>query len=34
MAGKGSLRYDNPLNLGAVGVTGTLRPTALPAMPT
>ncbi|MFN8492903.1 MAG: 3D-(3,5/4)-trihydroxycyclohexane-1,2-dione acylhydrolase (decyclizing) [Caldilineaceae bacterium] len=23
MAGKGSLRYDNPLNLGAVGVTGT-----------
>ena len=22
-AGKGSLRYDNPLNLGAVGVTGT-----------
>jgi 3D-(3,5/4)-trihydroxycyclohexane-1,2-dione acylhydrolase (decyclizing) len=24
MAGKGSLRYDNPLNLGALGVTGTL----------
>jgi 3D-(3,5/4)-trihydroxycyclohexane-1,2-dione acylhydrolase (decyclizing) len=24
MAGKGSLRYDHPLNLGAVGVTGTL----------
>jgi 3D-(3,5/4)-trihydroxycyclohexane-1,2-dione acylhydrolase (decyclizing) len=23
MAGKGSLRYDNPLNMGAVGVTGT-----------
>ena len=23
MAGKGSLRYDNPLNLGAIGVTGT-----------
>jgi 3D-(3,5/4)-trihydroxycyclohexane-1,2-dione acylhydrolase (decyclizing) len=23
MAGKGSLRFDNPLNLGAVGVTGT-----------
>ncbi len=23
-AGKGSLRYDNPLNLGAIGVTGTL----------
>jgi 3D-(3,5/4)-trihydroxycyclohexane-1,2-dione acylhydrolase (decyclizing) len=23
-AGKGSLRYDHPLNLGAVGVTGTL----------
>jgi len=23
MAGKNSLRYDNPLNLGAVGVTGT-----------
>lgn len=23
MAGKGSLRYDNPLNLGAVGATGT-----------
>jgi len=23
MAGKGSLRYDHPLNLGAVGVTGT-----------
>jgi 3D-(3,5/4)-trihydroxycyclohexane-1,2-dione acylhydrolase (decyclizing) len=24
MAGKGSLRYDHPLNLGALGVTGTL----------
>ncbi|MEX0822010.1 MAG: 3D-(3,5/4)-trihydroxycyclohexane-1,2-dione acylhydrolase (decyclizing) [Rhodothermales bacterium] len=24
MAGKGSLRFDHPLNLGAVGVTGTL----------
>ena len=24
MAGKGSLRYDHPLSLGAVGVTGTL----------
>ena len=24
MAGKGSLRWDHPLNLGAVGVTGTL----------
>ena len=24
MAGKGSLRYDNPLNLGAIGVTGAL----------
>jgi 3D-(3,5/4)-trihydroxycyclohexane-1,2-dione acylhydrolase (decyclizing) len=24
MAGKGSLRWDNPLNLGAVGATGTL----------
>ncbi len=24
MAGKGSLLYDNPLNLGAIGVTGTL----------
>ncbi len=24
MAGKGSLPYDNPLNLGAIGVTGTL----------
>jgi 3D-(3,5/4)-trihydroxycyclohexane-1,2-dione acylhydrolase (decyclizing) len=24
MAGKGSLRYDYPLNMGAVGVTGTL----------
>jgi 3D-(3,5/4)-trihydroxycyclohexane-1,2-dione acylhydrolase (decyclizing) len=24
MAGKGSLCYDNPLNLGAIGVTGTL----------
>jgi 3D-(3,5/4)-trihydroxycyclohexane-1,2-dione acylhydrolase (decyclizing) len=24
MAGKGSLRYDHPLNLGAVGTTGTL----------
>jgi 3D-(3,5/4)-trihydroxycyclohexane-1,2-dione acylhydrolase (decyclizing) len=24
MAGKGSLRFDNPLNLGAIGVTGTL----------
>jgi 3D-(3,5/4)-trihydroxycyclohexane-1,2-dione acylhydrolase (decyclizing) len=24
MAGKGSLRYDHPLNMGAVGVTGTL----------
>ena len=24
MAGKGSLRYDHPLNLGAMGVTGTL----------
>ena len=24
MAGKGSLRYDHPLNLGAIGVTGTL----------
>ncbi len=24
MAGKGSLRWDNPLNLGAIGVTGTL----------
>jgi 3D-(3,5/4)-trihydroxycyclohexane-1,2-dione acylhydrolase (decyclizing) len=24
MAGKGSIRYDHPLNLGAVGVTGTL----------
>ncbi len=23
MAGKGSLRYDHPLNLGAVGATGT-----------
>jgi 3D-(3,5/4)-trihydroxycyclohexane-1,2-dione acylhydrolase (decyclizing) len=23
MAGKGSLRYDHPLNLGAIGVTGT-----------
>lgn len=23
MAGKGSLRYDNPLSLGAIGVTGT-----------
>ena len=23
MAGKGSLRWDNPLNLGAIGVTGT-----------
>ena len=22
MAGKGSLRYDHPLNLGAIGVTG------------
>ncbi len=24
MAGKGSLRYDHPINLGAIGVTGTL----------
>jgi 3D-(3,5/4)-trihydroxycyclohexane-1,2-dione acylhydrolase (decyclizing) len=24
MAGKGSLRYDHPLNLGAIGATGTL----------
>jgi len=24
MAGKGSLRYDHPMNLGAIGVTGTL----------
>lgn len=24
MAGKGTLRYDHPLNLGAIGVTGTL----------
>ena len=24
MAGKNSLRYDHPLNLGAIGVTGTL----------
>src|SRR5207249_3986007 len=24
MAGKGSLRFDNPLNLGAIGATGTL----------
>jgi len=24
MAGKGSLRYDHPLNMGAIGVTGTL----------
>lgn len=24
MAGKGSLRYDNPLNMGAIGSTGTL----------
>jgi 3D-(3,5/4)-trihydroxycyclohexane-1,2-dione acylhydrolase (decyclizing) len=24
MAGKGSLRYDHPLNLGAIGVTGTV----------
>jgi len=24
MAGKGSLRYDHPVNLGAIGVTGTL----------
>jgi 3D-(3,5/4)-trihydroxycyclohexane-1,2-dione acylhydrolase (decyclizing) len=24
MAGKGSLRFDHPLNLGAIGVTGTL----------
>lgn len=24
MAGKGGLRYDHPLNLGAIGVTGTL----------
>jgi 3D-(3,5/4)-trihydroxycyclohexane-1,2-dione acylhydrolase (decyclizing) len=24
MAGKGSLRFDNPLNLGAIGVTGNL----------
>lgn len=24
MAGKGSLRYDHPLNLGGIGVTGTL----------
>lgn len=24
MAGKGSLRWDNPLNLGAIGATGTL----------
>ena len=24
MAGKGSLRWDHPLNLGAIGVTGTL----------
>ncbi|MBN2375767.1 MAG: 3D-(3,5/4)-trihydroxycyclohexane-1,2-dione acylhydrolase (decyclizing) [Sedimentisphaerales bacterium] len=24
MAGKGSLNYDNPLNLGAIGATGTL----------
>src|SRR6266567_3709613 len=23
MAGKGSLRYDHPLNLGAIGATGT-----------
>jgi 3D-(3,5/4)-trihydroxycyclohexane-1,2-dione acylhydrolase (decyclizing) len=29
MAGKGSLRFDHPLNLGAVGVTGTSAANAL-----
>ncbi len=29
MAGKGSLLYDHPLNLGAIGVTGTLAANAL-----
>ena len=29
MAGKGSLRYDNPLNMGAVGVTGTSAANAI-----
>ena len=29
MAGKGSLRYDNPLNLGAIGATGTSSDCAL-----
>ncbi len=29
MAGKGSLRYDHPLNMGAIGVTGTSAANAL-----
>lgn len=29
MAGKGSLRYDHPLNAGAIGATGTLAANAL-----
>ncbi len=29
MAGKGSLRFDNPLNMGAIGVTGTSAANAL-----
>ena len=33
-AGKGSLRYDHPLNLGAIGVTGTLAANRLAATPT
>ncbi len=34
MAGKGSLRWDHPLNLGAIGATGTLAANRIAATPT
>ena len=34
MAGKGSLRYDHPLNVGAVGATGTFAANGWLARPT